>query len=322
MFRSLIFIVVSLALIGVGWVVGSVYPAPAFVTERVKRDAKNVLALANIRPDDIAALRASVSKDEFTKITDNAAEIAAQSGKALIVERDAGNYEEQPGFTLGEAPAPAEVTQKPAQAKAGAKTTASSGSAKMASAVVPSSSVVATDPALLNQVRLCPKMDISNRPAVNAAGVLDGDPRQVNVNGVTLLLNPTKGGCLASGFGPRGAKLHKGLDYHSPMGIDVLAAGEGTIIEKKYRPDYGNMIVIDHGKGVYTRYAHLSSFDQAIDVGAKVKIGQRLGLMGNTADYPIPVHLHWELLLGDIGNSKGSFGLTPKSPLDYVSRKA
>jgi hypothetical protein len=42
--------------------------------------------------------------------------------------------------------------------------------------------------------------------------------------------------------------------------------------------------------------------------------------MGNTADYPIPIHLHLELLLGDIANPKGSFGLTPRSPFDFIKK--
>jgi murein DD-endopeptidase MepM/ murein hydrolase activator NlpD len=324
MFRNLILIVVCTALLGVGWVIGSVFPAPALVTDQVKRDAECALSFANFSPEGINNLRASVSKDEFKKITENAAEIAAQSCVALIVERDEGNYDYQSGFTIGESAAPAE-TPKPAPAGktpvSAASAPPTSGSVKNASATLPPLILVATDPAFVDQVRLCPKMDTSNKPAVEGAGVLAGDPRRANVNGVTMLLNPTKGGCLASGFGQRGAKLHKGLDYHSPIGIDVYSAADGTVIEKKYRPDYGNMIVIDHRSGVYTRYAHLSSFDTAIYVGAKVKLGQRLGLMGNTADYPIPVHLHWELLLGDIGNPKGSFGLTPKSPFDFVARK-
>jgi murein DD-endopeptidase MepM/ murein hydrolase activator NlpD len=85
----------------------------------------------------------------------------------------------------------------------------------------------------------------------------------------------------------------------------------------KYRDDYGNMILIDHGHGVYTRYAHLSSFHNGLAVGAHVHAGDEIGLMGNTAGYAVPLHLHYEVLLGDYTNPKGSFGLTPHSPFEY-----
>ncbi len=68
------------------------------------------------------------------------------------------------------------------------------------------------------------------------------------------------------------------------------------------------MLLIDHGNGVYTRYAHLSAFARDLNVGATVAAGDVIGLMGNTASYAIPIHLHYELLLGDYTNPRGSFG--------------
>lgn len=327
MLRNLFLVVASMSFVAVGWLIGSIYPAPAFVMDRVKRDAGSFLAFAELGSADIEKLRASVSQDEFRKIMDKAAEFAAKSGNVVIVERDERAGDQQAGFTLEEpatraqAPKPVTPTSDKASEPTAQTAPVGSASAKTDTAMLASSSVVVADPALFDQVRLCPRMSISNQPAADGAGVLVGDARRASVNGVIMLLNPTRGACLASGFGQRGAKLHKGLDYHAPIGIDVLAAADGKVIEKKYRPDYGNMVVIEHRRGVYTRYAHLSSFDAAILVGADVKLGQRLGLMGNTADYPIPVHLHWELLLGDIANPKGSFGLTPHSPFDFAIRK-
>jgi murein DD-endopeptidase MepM/ murein hydrolase activator NlpD len=163
-------------------------------------------------------------------------------------------------------------------------------------------------------------MTISNAPAADAQRrVLHYSPT-VNVDGVTLGLDPTHGACLSSGFGARGSGLHKGIDYYSASGGPIEAAADGVIIERVYRDDYGNMLLIDHGHGVYTRYAHLSSFADGVVEGAHVRAGQRLGLMGNTASYQIPVHLHYELLLGDYANPKKSFGLTPHSPFEYMGR--
>ena len=96
-----------------------------------------------------------------------------------------------------------------------------------------------------------------------------------------------------------------------------MAAGDGTIVEIKYREDYGNMIVIDHGGGVYTRYAHLASFGKGLSAGVSVRAGEQIGLMGNTAGYQIPMHLHYELLLGDYNTPKASFGLEPVDPLTF-----
>jgi murein DD-endopeptidase MepM/ murein hydrolase activator NlpD len=164
---------------------------------------------------------------------------------------------------------------------------------------------------------LCQGMTIHNAPAADAKGrILNYAPR-VNVNGVTLATDPTHGTCMSSGFGQRGAEFHKGLDYYDRNGGQIMAAADGVIREMKYRDDYGNMLLIDHGKGVYTRYAHLSAFSKGMAVGQQVRAGDVLGLMGNTAAYPIPVHLHFELLLGDYNNPKQSFGLTPHSPLEF-----
>ncbi|MEC7290065.1 MAG: M23 family metallopeptidase, partial [Pseudomonadota bacterium] len=95
------------------------------------------------------------------------------------------------------------------------------------------------------------------------------------------------------------------------LSVDVYAGAAGTVREKQYRNDYGNMIVIDHGDGVFTRYAHLESFANGVDVGDNVSLGAHIGVMGNTASYPIPRHLHYEVLTGTWGAQAGSFALTP-----------
>ncbi len=139
----------------------------------------------------------------------------------------------------------------------------------------------------------------------------------VMIRDVRIATFPTPGACLSSGFGPRNDRLHKGLDYHANIGVPVLAAGDGQIVEIKYREDYGNMILVDHGGGVFTRYAHLASFARGLSQGVTVRAGDGLGLMGNSAGYQIPIHLHYEVLVGDYANPKGSFGLEPVNPLGF-----
>ncbi len=164
-------------------------------------------------------------------------------------------------------------------------------------------------------------MTVSNAPTADAQRHVKDFRSIVSVDGVPLAINPTHGACLSSGFGARNGRPHEGIDFYSADGGPIEAAANGVVIEKKYRDDYGNMLLIDHGKGVYTRYAHLSSFAPGVEIGAKVTAGQQIGLMGNTAGYRIPVHLHYELLLGDYNNPKASFGLKPESPFQYASLK-
>lgn len=159
--------------------------------------------------------------------------------------------------------------------------------------------------------RLCPRLTVSNAPKIADFA------RHVIVQGVRLRTDPTLDSCLSSGFGPRNGRTHRGLDFHHREGGPIVAAGDGVVIEKKYRDDYGNMLLIDHGGGVYTRYAHLASFREGVAQGTQVAAGMEIGLMGNTAAYSIPVHLHYEILVGDYANPKASFGLEAKDPFSF-----
>ena len=133
-----------------------------------------------------------------------------------------------------------------------------------------------------------------------------------------MAIGPVEKACLSSGYGLRGERLHKGIDLHNAKAAKVYAAGDGVVREKQYRDDYGNMLVIDHGAGIFSRYAHLESFGDTTDVGATVTMGDTIGVMGNTAGYPIPRHLHYEVLTGEWGALAGSFALTPVDPMSYL----
>ncbi len=104
---------------------------------------------------------------------------------------------------------------------------------------------------------------------------------------------------IASGFGWRihpiykFAKFHEGLDFTAPKGTEVFATADGTIEQADNNSSgYGNVIVIDHGYGYKSRYAHLTSFK--IRNGQKVKRGELIGLVGNTGLSTAP-HLHYEV---------------------------
>jgi murein DD-endopeptidase MepM/ murein hydrolase activator NlpD len=159
---------------------------------------------------------------------------------------------------------------------------------------------------------VCPGMTVANRPATDANLVMTDYRQFVVAEGkVTLASAPVEAGCFSSGFGPRSFSNHKGVDYYAAEAVDIYAAADGTVKEKTYRDDFGNMVVIDHGDGVFTRYAHLESFGEGLAVGKTVKRGDVLGLMGNTSKYKVARHLHYEVLTGTWGAQAGSFALTP-----------
>ena len=162
-------------------------------------------------------------------------------------------------------------------------------------------------------IRLC-TMQVSNQPRPGAPGSAIGRADETaRINGVRLLLMPATGACLSSGYGYRNGRLHRGVDYYAEAGGDVLAAGDGTVVEAVARADYGNMVVIDHGAGVYTRYAHLARLGANAREGAAVKMGAALGPIGRTGATSI-THLHYEVLTGDYNTRAGSFGLEAADP--------
>lgn len=106
---------------------------------------------------------------------------------------------------------------------------------------------------------------------------------------------PVLGGELSSPFGYRWGRFHKGLDIAAPAGAPVLACAEGRVIftgsRKRFRR-YGNTVLIHHGNGVYTYYAHLDEI--TVKKNHKVRRGQRIATVGNTGRSTGP-HLHLEV---------------------------
>lgn len=90
------------------------------------------------------------------------------------------------------------------------------------------------------------------------------------------------------------SSLHRGIDITNLAGTPIMAAAAGTVSVKAYdgSADYGNRVLLDHGHGVYTLYAHLTSFSVAD--GMVVTRGQVLGTMGNTGN-ATGSHLHFEV---------------------------
>jgi peptidoglycan hydrolase-like protein with peptidoglycan-binding domain len=96
-------------------------------------------------------------------------------------------------------------------------------------------------------------------------------------------------------FGPRGARLHAGLDFPAPTGRLVVAGRGGRVVTAGWLPSgWGNSVIIAHGRGVRTLHAHLSSV--LVRPGQLVKPGRALGRVGATGTATGP-HLHWEVFV-------------------------
>ncbi len=102
---------------------------------------------------------------------------------------------------------------------------------------------------------------------------------------------PTRGR-ISSRYGPRWGRMHYGLDLAVPTGTPIHAAAAGTVTYSGAMGTYGIIVIIDHGNGVETRYAHLSR--TAVSVGQRVKRGQLIAYSGNTGNSTGP-HLHFEI---------------------------
>ncbi len=150
-------------------------------------------------------------------------------------------------------------------------------------------------------------------------------------------------GTLGSAFGWRidpfngRSALHTGLDFQATVGTPILAAAGGVVVVQEFHPEYGNMIEVDHGKELITRYAHASRV--YVKKGDLIKRGQHIADVGNTGRSTGP-HLHFEVLVSGVpqdpqkflnaGNgmstpqqvgaatdSMGSDGKTAKDPFNY-----
>lgn len=99
-------------------------------------------------------------------------------------------------------------------------------------------------------------------------------------------------GRLSSNFGRRWGTNHQGIDISAPSGTPIKAARKGRVIHSGYVSGYGKLVILYHGGGYSTVYAHASKL--LIKKGARVKRGQRIALVGSTGRSTGP-HLHFEV---------------------------
>lgn len=120
-----------------------------------------------------------------------------------------------------------------------------------------------------------------------------------------LMRTPVAYGRKSSGFGVRVhpvlgyTKMHKGVDFASPIGTAIYASGDGVIERAGRFSSFGNYVRIRHSSKVSSAYAHMSRFGKGIRPGMKVKQGQIIGYVGTTGRSTGP-HLHYEVLVNNI----------------------
>ena len=126
---------------------------------------------------------------------------------------------------------------------------------------------------------------------------------------------------IASGFGLRIhpiykiIKFHYGMDFTAPAGTDVYATGNGTVTSvQTSQRGLGKNIIIDHGFGYSSIYAHLSNFN--VRVGQKVQRGDIIGFVGNTGT-SIANHLHYEIKLNGVNVDPVNYFFEDLTPAEY-----
>ncbi len=110
-------------------------------------------------------------------------------------------------------------------------------------------------------------------------------------------------------------KFHEGLDFAAPIGTPVHVTGDGRVVSIiRSNRGYGNEILVDHGFGYMTRYAHLSAFK--VKKGQYVKRGQVIGLVGDTGKSTGP-HLHYEVIKNHHPINPINFFFNDLTPAEY-----
>ena len=125
----------------------------------------------------------------------------------------------------------------------------------------------------------------------------------------------------ASGFGLRIhpiykiIKFHYGMDFTAPAGTDIYSTGNGVVAARlSSKRGFGNHIIIDHGFGYTSIYAHLSNFN--VRVGQKVQRGDIIGYVGNTGT-SVANHLHYEIKLNGINVDPVNYYFEDLTPAEY-----
>lgn len=126
---------------------------------------------------------------------------------------------------------------------------------------------------------------------------------------------------ISSSFNPRRKHpvlnkivAHKGTDYAAAVGTPIKATGDGKILKAYYSSTYGNVVIIQHGAGIRTLYAHMSKFSKYSRAGNRIKQGQVIGYVGATGRVT-GAHLHYEFQVHGVHKNPQTVTLPNAQPL-------
>jgi len=142
---------------------------------------------------------------------------------------------------------------------------------------------------------------VAQGPAVQSVTTVATSRGSGSISGMSWPLS----GRITSYYGYRRGGFHTGIDINGSVGQPYYAAADGKVIAAGWYGNYGRMILIDHGNGVATRYAHSSQL--LVSVGSTVKKGQTIGYVGTTGKTTGP-HLHFEVIING----------STVNPLNYI----
>lgn len=114
-------------------------------------------------------------------------------------------------------------------------------------------------------------------------------------------------------------RAHQGVDYAAATGTIIKAAGDGRVSFAGERGGYGKVVVIEHGGGISTLYAHMSRIGRDMRIGQRVKQGQTIGYVGSTGAATGP-HLHYEYRVNGLHKNPRTVRLPDAAPLPAVYR--
>ena len=143
---------------------------------------------------------------------------------------------------------------------------------------------------------------VSSRSGSTSSYATAGASAAVTSNG--MFMRPVSGGTITSKYGARSSGFHTGLDIAVPTGTPVYAAAAGTVVKAGWYGGYGYLVVIDHGNGYQTYYAHNSSL--CVSAGQSVSKGQNISYSGSTGNSTGP-HLHFEVRINGATQNPQSY---------------
>jgi murein DD-endopeptidase MepM/ murein hydrolase activator NlpD len=114
-------------------------------------------------------------------------------------------------------------------------------------------------------------------------------------------------------------RAHTGIDYAAPIGTPVRAAGDGKVLFAGVRGGYGNLVELDHSRGITTVYGHLSRFARGLHAGQRVSQGEVIAYVGMTGLATGP-HLHYEYRVNGVFQNPQTVKLPEALPIDGPSR--